>query len=142
MLGEGEGPVRGHSSGRSENGAEKAEVPAGPDTGLACLVMLLKFWGRAAEPEQIRHQRGKGNGPFSVEDILLACKQVEVKARAKKADWKKLVKMPLPAIGRDQQGRFFIIAKIASNDNSGAEEKGGVARCPKIQGEGTQVANS
>jgi len=115
MLGEGEGPVRENSSGRAKNGAENSNAAQGPDTGLACLVMLLKYLGRAAEAEQIRHQRGKGDDPFSIDDILLACRQVEVKARAKKADWKKLAKMPLPAIGRDKDGQFFIIAKIAES---------------------------
>jgi len=116
MLGEGEGPVRENSSGRAKNGAENSNAAQGPDTGLACLVMLLKYLGRAAEAEQIRHQRGKGDDPFSIDDILLACRQVEVKARAKKADWKKLAKMPLPAIGRDKDGQFFIIAKIAESE--------------------------
>lgn len=109
----------------SENNQQTSEninVKKLPDTGLSCLIMLLKFLGKAAEPEQIRHQRGKGDVSFEIEDILLACKQVEVKARAKKADWKKLSKMPLPAIGRDKDGLFFIIAKIASNDNKGIEE--------------------
>lgn len=99
-----------------------AGLNSGPDTGLTCLVMLLKFLGKAAEPEQIRHQRGKGNDPFDVQDILLACKQVEVKARAVQVDWKKLIKMPLPAIGRDKQGQFFIIAKISEGDNNDGSE--------------------
>ncbi len=91
------------------------------DTGLSCLVTLLRYLGKAAEPEQIRHQSGKGLDAFEVDDILLACKQVEVKARAKKADFKKLSKMPLPAMGRAKDGTFFIIGKIASNENTGTD---------------------
>ena len=91
------------------------------DTGLSCMITLLKFLGKAAEPEQIRHQRGKGAIPFEIQDILVACKQLEVKARAKKADWNKLSKMPLPAMGKDKAGNFFIIGKIAANENKTAE---------------------
>ncbi|PHZ84025.1 type I secretion system permease/ATPase [Paremcibacter congregatus] len=127
MLGEGDEPVQGTSQGLSDKEAQQDQAQR-PDTGLACLVMLLKYLGKAAEPEQIKHQRGKGNDPFSIDDILLACKQVEVKARSKAVAWKKLAKMPLPAIGRDKDGQFFIIAKIAEAAEEAvpqAEEEGG-----------------
>lgn len=94
------------------------------DTGLLCLVTLLRYLGKAAEPDQIRHQSGKGGELFNTRDILRACKDVEVKAKAKRADWKKLSKMPMPCMGKAQDGSFFIIGKIAINDNTPKEGEG------------------
>ncbi|MFC7050914.1 ABC transporter transmembrane domain-containing protein [Emcibacter nanhaiensis] len=116
-MAEGEaGAVAAATGEESGNNESEASRPA-MDTGLACLVTLLKFLGKAADPEQLRHQNGKGGEPFTTQDILLACKQLEVKARAKTTDWKKLVKMPLPAVGRDSDGNYFIIGKIAAGED-------------------------
>lgn len=99
---------------------DKEDGPA-MDTGLSCLVTLLRYLGKAAEPDQIRHQSGKGGELFDTPDILRACKDVEVKAKSKTADWNKLSKMPLPCMGKAKDGSFFIIGKIASSDNAPKE---------------------
>jgi len=39
------------------------------DTGLGCLVMLLRFHGLPADPDQIRHNLGTGRG-LGVSEML------------------------------------------------------------------------
>ena len=120
-MAEGEAGAVAAATGEQSNSDKQAHNGPAIDTGLSCLVTLLKFLGKAADPEQLRHQNGKGGEAFATQDILLACKQLEVKARSKSTDWKKLVKMPLPAIGRDRDGNYFIIGKIAAGEDG--EEK-------------------
>jgi subfamily B ATP-binding cassette protein HlyB/CyaB len=91
------------------------------DTGLSCLVTVVKFLGQAVDPAQIKHQMGLGEDKFSTEDILRAAKQLDVKSRATQSDWTKLAELPLPAIGKNNDGSYFIIAKILGVSASDSE---------------------
>jgi subfamily B ATP-binding cassette protein HlyB/CyaB len=90
------------------------------DSGLASLVLLLGFHGRPADSEQIRRERGRGGEAFDATDILRAAKRLQVKARQVDVDVDKLASMPLPAIGRDVDGRFFILGKVDDGGPDGS----------------------
>jgi|GEM_PF-1747231 len=77
-----------------------------PDTGLACLVLLLKFLGIAVDPEQIEHQYSKAGENISRTDILRCAKQLGVKARSIKTKWKRLEKIHLPAIAENHTDKI------------------------------------
>jgi len=85
-----------------------AERPLDP--GLACLVMLARFHGVAAEPAQLAHEFGEG-APFGVTQILLAARKLGLKARQVKTGFERLSTTPLPALALGRQGGFFILAK-------------------------------
>ncbi|MFN3231363.1 MAG: type I secretion system permease/ATPase [Alphaproteobacteria bacterium] len=74
---------------------------------------ILKFLKKPADPEQIRHQLGKGTERLTAEDLLLAAKTVEIKGRIVSTVWDKAAKLPLPAIAEAKDGTFFILARIA-----------------------------
>jgi subfamily B ATP-binding cassette protein HlyB/CyaB len=99
---EGQHKTAGNSSARS----------ALPDTGLAAFSLLAKFLRVAVDADQLLHERGRGNDPFSVQDMLRAARQLKINARAKSATLDRLVRQPLPAIARGADGRFFILARI------------------------------
>jgi subfamily B ATP-binding cassette protein HlyB/CyaB len=90
------------------------------DTGLACLVMMARLHGVAADADQLAHEFGAGGSSahhgLQTQDILLAAKKLELQAKRVKVDIARLDKTPLPAIaiGRDDQGRtdFFILARV------------------------------
>ena len=88
--------------------------PAKTDTGLTCLVLLARLHGVAAEPEQLAHEFATGE-PFGVSEILLAAKQLGLKAKAARSDISRIDKLPLPAIAirEDSEGRlgFFVLAR-------------------------------
>src|SRR5262245_40730652 len=102
---------------RPAPGAESAPgpqaAPPPPDTGLVALVMVLRFLGVPADPEQIRHQFG--GAPVGVPEMLRCAKQFEVKARAVTTTWKRLAKTPLPAIAGLRDGGFVVLGQ-ASED--------------------------
>ena len=99
---------------------DHAEPPVAPsgasnveaDTGLACLVMLARFHNVAASPEQLAHELADSGKPFARSEILLAAKQLGLKASLTRSNLDRLSQTPLPAIAADHAGGFFIIARI------------------------------
>jgi len=87
------------------------EVPLG-DTGLIALVMLARFHNVAAEPEQLAHEYKEAGKPFTSQQILLAARQLGLKAKLVRTDVARLDRTPLPALALDTEGRFFILARL------------------------------
>ena len=83
------------------------------DTGLASLVMLLRFHGVAADPAQIRH--GFGGALLDAGAIVRAVRAFGLKARSVDSDWARLTELPLPAIAERRGGGFVILAKAAGD---------------------------
>src|SRR5438874_581185 len=83
------------------------------DPGLACLVILLRIHGIAAEVEQIRHRLG--SRPVRISEMIRCGKQLGLKARASRTNWARLTKTPLPGIAALRDGGFIILGKISEN---------------------------
>ncbi|MDR3423928.1 MAG: type I secretion system permease/ATPase [Alphaproteobacteria bacterium] len=86
--------------------------PASLDTGLASLVMLLRFHGIAADPKQFTHRFA---GRIGVTEMLRSAKDLSLKARVIDSSWERLKKTALPAIGERKDGSFIIIGKLADD---------------------------
>jgi subfamily B ATP-binding cassette protein HlyB/CyaB len=80
------------------------------DTGLAALILILRFHHIAADPARIRHQFGVV--PFGVAEILRCAKDLKLKARALTTHWDRLAKTPLPALVERTDGSFLVLAGI------------------------------
>jgi subfamily B ATP-binding cassette protein HlyB/CyaB len=80
------------------------------DTGLGAVVMLLRFHGIGADPGQIQHRLGGVR--FDVAEMLRCAKDFGLRARAFSTEWRRLAKMPFPAIGVRKDGNFLLIGKI------------------------------
>ncbi len=85
-------------------------VPA--ESGLAALVLLLRFQGVGADSEQIRHHFGDNLG---VAEMLRCAKQFGLKARVYHSRWQRLTTTPLPGIAVLRDGGFLLLGK-ASED--------------------------
>ncbi|MFN3748263.1 MAG: type I secretion system permease/ATPase [Sphingorhabdus sp.] len=79
---------------------------------LACFVLLSKFLGTPADPGQILHERGRGDDPFTLEDLSRTAKRLGLIARVKKADLAEYRQLPLPALAELRDGRAVILLKI------------------------------
>jgi ATP-binding cassette, subfamily B, bacterial HlyB/CyaB len=88
--------------------ANDGERAATPDPGLAVLVMLLRFHGVGADPEQIRHRFGSKIG---VTEILRCAKQLGLKARERSTSWVRLASTPMPCIAAVRDGKFIVLGK-------------------------------
>lgn len=74
------------------------------DSGLACLVLLLRFLGIPADAEQLRHRLG--GAACGVTEILRCAKELGLKARVVAKNWPQLEKAALPAIAENRDGSF------------------------------------
>jgi subfamily B ATP-binding cassette protein HlyB/CyaB len=80
------------------------------DPGLLALVMLLRFHGLGADPEQIRHRFGAAT--IGIPEMLRGAKELGFKARARLTSWKRLESTPLPAIAALKDGGFLLLGKV------------------------------
>ena len=91
---------------RAESGRSRAE------SGLAALVLLLRFHGVGADSEQIRHRFGDG---IAVPEMVRCAKEFGLKARAYRSSWQRLSKTPLPGIAVLRDGRYLILGKASDH---------------------------
>ena len=94
------------------------------DTGLLGLVMLARFHGVAADPDQLAHDFKESGQLFGVAQILQAAKQLGLKAKKVGTEFARLIQTPLPALALDNAGRFFILARV-EEDRVLIQEPGG-----------------
>lgn len=85
------------------------------DSGLSSVILLLNLLGRVVDENVLLHERGRGNAPFTSEEILRLAKQMGVEARMVDVSFDRLPHMPLPALATDADGGFFVLAKIAAD---------------------------
>jgi subfamily B ATP-binding cassette protein HlyB/CyaB len=84
-----------------------------PDSGLACLVLLLRFNGVAAEAEQISHRLG--GAAVGMPEIVRCAKAFGLKARIVTKPWSRLSASTLPAIAARRDGTFLILGRIVDD---------------------------
>ena len=91
----------------SENASDQAS------SGLASLVLMLRFNGVAAEAEQLRHRLGQTTVDAS--EIIRSARAHGLKARIVTQTWERLAAATLPAIAPLKDGGFLILGKAADD---------------------------
>jgi len=86
------------------------------DTGIACLLILARFYGLPCDPKQLQHEFGHSDEHFSSNDILRASKLLGLKAKEITPQQSRLDKLQLPAIVEHKDGHFFILAKVGEDE--------------------------
>lgn len=84
------------------------------DTGAESLAAVLGFHSISATSTQIAHEFSGTNGRTDMTGIIRAARKNGLKSNARRVDFAKLHKSPLPVIAEAADGRFFIIAKATS----------------------------
>lgn len=82
------------------------------ESGLAALILLLRFQGIGADSEQIRHRFA---GEIGVPEMIRCAKEFGLKARLLRSNWQRLSKTPLPAIAVLRDKRFLLLGKASEN---------------------------
>ena len=88
------------------------DKPNPAESGLGALVLLLRFHGIGADPEQIRHRFGADIG---VSEMLRCGKELGLKARSYLSTWPRLAKTPLPGIAALRDGSFLLLGKVGED---------------------------
>jgi ATP-binding cassette, subfamily B, bacterial HlyB/CyaB len=81
-----------------------ANSDAAVDPGLSALVTILRFQDIGADPAQLRHRLG--HCTVGVPEMLRCAKELGLKARAYKTNWKRLASTPMPSIAVAARWRF------------------------------------
>ena len=85
------------------------------DTGLACLVQIVRYHHLAADAQHIAHESGLASSLFGIDDLVRAGRRLGLKARAVNPGFDGLADMPLPAIARCVDGSFLIVAGVRAD---------------------------
>lgn len=94
----------------------QAFAPNEATSGLHCLIMVARYHNIAADPEQIAHTFALDDSGMDALRIIKAARELGLKSRSAKVKYKRLTKLPLPAILEDQRGAFFVLAKIKDGE--------------------------
>lgn len=78
-------------------------------SGLACVALVARLLGIGVSTDELAHAAGKGADEDDALDVLRALRGLGLKAREARADWRGLADLPLPAIARHRDGRWFLI---------------------------------
>ena len=80
------------------------------DSGLQCLMLMAQLHGIAADAAQLQHQYGREK--FTTETVLLAARKLGLAAKRVRQAPDRLDRAPLPTIGIDRDGHYFLVGKI------------------------------
>ncbi|HSE79821.1 MAG TPA: ABC transporter transmembrane domain-containing protein, partial [Alphaproteobacteria bacterium] len=92
---------------------ETISAAVATDSGLSCLAIVSRFFGRPLDPEQLRHEFASPSTAAAAAVILRAAKRSGLKARRVRGDWRRLERSHPPAIAELGGGRFVVIARVA-----------------------------
>lgn len=79
---------------------------------LACFILLAKFLGVPADPDQIAHDRGKGDDPYSLEDLNRIARKLGLIARLRSSRVQDLHQLPLPALLETAGDDVIILLRV------------------------------
>ena len=87
---------------------DAAVTPLRHDAGLVSLSLVARFHGKAADPEQLRHELAL-SGPAQAEHLLLAAKRLALKARLGRIERAALERgaLPLPCVVETGDGTVY-----------------------------------
>jgi subfamily B ATP-binding cassette protein HlyB/CyaB len=75
--------------------------------------MMLRFFRLPADAAQIQREFAPEGGPLDRTGLVRAARRLGLKARAVERSLRQLPGLPLPALGQDREGGYFIIAGVA-----------------------------
>jgi len=92
---------------------EAFEATQDIDTGLKSLIYIALFYGIPVDEAQLLHEFQIDTHLFSVVEVLLAAKKLGIIAKQVTISPERLETTPLPAIAIDNNGKYFVIAKLS-----------------------------
>jgi ATP-binding cassette, subfamily B, bacterial HlyB/CyaB len=103
------------------------------DDSLACFVLLAKFFGIPADPQQLLHERGRGEQPFTIEELSRSAQKLGLISRIRSASFAEFQKLPLPALAERKDGSALILLKVEEDslDPRYLVQQGG-SECPEV----------
>ncbi len=109
----------GDEEGRGTTGAAPNAAPladladAEVDSGLVGLVTLFAYFDISADPQHLQREFSPTGATLDTIGLVRAARSKGLKARATRGSLKRVERLPLPALARDRDGQYFILAKAS-----------------------------
>lgn len=87
--------------------------PGEKDVGLASLVLIARYHGVAADPNQLQHEFGAGQESARDLDLVRAAKALGLKAKLREVKPQQLQRLPLPCMVGLSTGRWLVLARVS-----------------------------
>lgn len=88
------------------------------DSGLQALALVAQLHHMAVDPVQLQHQFGRDDQASSIDAILRAAKSLGFRATLTRSTLDQLQARLLPAIASNDEGEFYVIARISRDEGS------------------------
>ncbi len=88
------------------------------DPALASFVLLAKFLGVPADPEQILHERGRGDSAFGFDDLARVAKRLGIVAKIRRVANADLGKLPAPMLIALADGDTAILLRVEETEDT------------------------
>lgn len=88
----------------------------GVDSAARALSMIAQLHQISINRETLTDALDASSGAPGCSMLVRAARRIGMRASALRVDWKRLLKSPLPAIARQRDGRFVIVAKVVDGD--------------------------
>jgi ATP-binding cassette, subfamily B, bacterial HlyB/CyaB len=82
------------------------------DCGIACLVMVSRYWGKRFSINQLRGIANVDRNGASLQGLMIAAENIGFSPRPVKVDLKSLAKQKLPAIAHWEGHHYVVVYKI------------------------------
>jgi subfamily B ATP-binding cassette protein HlyB/CyaB len=86
--------------------------PQEADTALVCLLILARYFGIAADGEQLRYEFGLSDKLCGDTEVLRIAKCLGLKAGKRSATRAHLTTLPLPALAQYTDGCYVILGQV------------------------------
>jgi len=84
---------------------------AAPDTGLAGLLLMLRYHDIPADADQLRHEFCTAGKHMTDQEIVLAARKMKLKAVIRKVSARRAESMPYPVLAKTRDGSFLLIGR-------------------------------
>ncbi len=85
------------------------------DCGVACLVMVGKYWGKTFSVNQLRHIANVDRAGTSIKGLIRAAEFLGFTVRPRKADLPALARQELPAIAHWQGNHYIVVYQVTKS---------------------------
>ena len=85
------------------------------DCGVACLVMVGKYWGKTFSVNQLRHLADVDRGGTSIKGLIRAAEFLGFMVRPRKADLPALEHQELPAIAHWEGNHYVVVYRVTKD---------------------------
>ncbi len=91
---------------------EGSNLQEGLDSGLACLIIMLKFFSIRVSQQEIEHIKSTKEFPLDDVALISIASKFKLKGKIRKISVKDIKSINSPIVVKDNDGNYFIAAKI------------------------------